>query len=149
MKKNFLLWMTTMAMVFACIGLSACGGDDDDDTNPYNSTDNPNDTQSVSLVGKNFTKTETNYTDDGEKEVDRTYIKFKTSSSCTIQFSGYWELIYRDGSKDTERYDTGEMSASYSISGSKVFIKHPTNEGYNREETIVNGGLLGYSEYFD
>lgn len=145
MKKNLLSKMTILLMAIMCVCLAGCSKDDDEKSIDYTGETSPH----VSLVGKNFYKIETNYTGDGEKEVDRTYIKFKTSSSCTIQFSGYWELIYNDGSKDTERYDTGEMNATYSINGNKVIIKHPTNDGYNREEILVDGGLLGYSEYKD
>ena len=150
MKKSIFSWMTIMLMAFVCVGFVACGSDDDDDDKGGGSSGGGS--SAISLVGKNFYKSVTEVNGDGEKSVDRVYIKFKTSSSLTLQCSGYWELIYNDGSKDKETYDTGEMSGTYTISGNKVKIKAYSSkysQSYDREETIVGGGLLGFSEYSD
>ena len=44
--------------------------------------------------------------------------------------------------------DTGTMSGSYTVNGSKVHIKCYSSKYstyYERDETIVNGGLLGFN----
>lgn len=142
-KKNF-LW-SLLFMVIAgvlCTGFSSCGGDDDDDLSSGGSS-------AVSLVGKTFYKSETSYSEIGEKSEDKETIKFTSESKCTLRCWGSWENIYNDGSKDKNKYDTGEMSGSYSISGITVNVRIPGNEGYNREYTIVDGGLLGFKQIED
>lgn len=40
MKKNVFSWMTVMLMAFVCVGITACGGDDDDEApNPEENSD--------------------------------------------------------------------------------------------------------------
>lgn len=128
--------------VMLCVGTTSCGSDNDDDTTSSGSGSE----EVVSLVGKSFYKSETSYTEIGEKEEHKVTIKFETSSKCKLRCWGSWENIYNDGSKDKYKYDTGEMSGTYSISGITVSIKIPGKESYNREETIVNGGLLGFQQ---
>ena len=141
MKKNYYWSLLTYIMVAVLsVGFTTCGGDDDEDS----SSSGSGSTDSISLVGKSFYKSETNYNEAGEKEVNRVNITFETSSKCTLRCWGSWENIYSDGSKDTYKYDTGDMTGKYTISDGYVHIRISGNEGYDRDIPIVNGELLGY-----
>lgn len=145
MKKKDFLW-SLLFMVLAGVlstSFSSCGGDDDDDDLSSGGS------SAVSLVGKTFYKSETSYSEIGEKSEDKETIKFTSEFKCTLRCWGSWENIYNDGSKDKNKYDTGEMSGSYSISGITVSVRIPGNEGYSREYTIVDGGLLGFKQIED
>ena len=144
MKKKDLLFLWSLLAILMVttlsVGLSSCGSNDDDDEGGGSSSSGI----SISLVGKTFSKSETNYTEIGEKEVNKETISFITETKCTLRCWGSWENIYSDGSKDTNKYDTGDMNGTYSISGNMVSIRIPGNEGYDRDITIVDGKLLGY-----
>ena len=143
MKAKDLLWslLSIMMVAMLSVGFVSCGGDDEDESSSGSGS-----VSSVSLVGKTFYKSETSYTEIGEKEENKETISFTTESKCTLRCWGSWENIYSDGSKDKNKYDTGEMSGSYSISGVNVSVRIPGKEGYDREYTIVDGGLLGFKQ---
>ncbi len=144
-RKNYLCSLLfTMVIGLLSFGFVSCGGDDEEESSSGSGSGS-----SVSLVGKTFYKSETSYTEIGEKELDKETISFTTESRCTLRCWGSWENIYSDGSKDKNKYDTGEMSGYYSISGVTVSVRIPGNEGYDREYTIVDGGLLGFKQIED
>ena len=140
MKRFNFYAVTILLVAFVSVSLVSCGDDEDENYNGGSSS------TSISLVGKTFKKSETTYNDDGEKSVDKEEITFTTSSSCTVHYWGSWENIYNDGHKETYRYDTGTMNATYTISGNKVNIKVASDWGYDREITISDGKLVGYTE---
>lgn len=101
-----------------------------------------------SLVGKTFTKKEWEATSNGGYTEDNTQISFTSTTACTMRCWGKEVFVYSDGDTDTDTYDTGTMTGTYTITGNKVHVscyssKYSTT--YNREETIVDGKLVGYN----
>lgn len=134
MKKTFFSLLALLTAVVLSVGFASCGDDDDEEGGSVPSS-------GFTLVGKTFSKSETNYSDIGEKEVNKETVYFKTETTCIVHRWGSWENIYRDGSKDTNKYNTGDMECTYSVSGSKVSVFY---QGDSWEYTIVGGVLQGF-----
>ena len=101
-----------------------------------------------SLVGKTFTKKEWEATSNGGYTEDNTQISFTSTTACTMRCWGKEVFVYSDGDSDTDTYDTGTMTGTYTITGNKVHVscyssKYSTT--YTRDETIVDGKLVGYN----
>lgn len=139
-KRQYWLWpLMLLAMVVTMGSLAACGDDEDDE----GGSGAPE--KGFTLVGKTFYRNKTEYSDIGEKYVEYETIYFKTATTCVRQVWGSDELIYNDGSKEKNRFDSGEVTGTYTISGNKVTAIFPNGEfGGQCHYTIANGGLDGF-----
>lgn len=99
------------------------------------------------LIGKTFNKQDGGVNSSGGAYVDKVQITFTTATACTMRCWGEEVFIYSDGSSDKDKYDTGVMEGSYTVTGNKVHINcYSTkySQSYERDETIANGGLVGF-----
>lgn len=137
-----------LGMFLAGTSFVSCGSDDSGSSDGTNTTQKPSQgstTDDASLLGKTFTKTTTSFGELGEKKTENISITFLPAPHCTVRQWESQEVINSDGTRTTDSYDTDQMIAYYSVSGSNINIKL-LKQNFTFSETIEGSGLKGYEQ---
>lgn len=115
-KLRFTLFIMGLLL---CVGfMSSCGDDDDD-----NETGGGSPSKVTNLVGMSFKIDKITYSDDGEKNEDRSTLTFNTSTKCTLDWYSKWEVFYSYNDHKTY-HDQGSRTGTYKISGTKITVSY-------------------------
>lgn len=114
MKKIKFLAMLFMALIVSA-GFSACGDDDENDTNGSGGN-----ITASSLIGRSFVRETSNVDDDGYPEYDKITITFTSTTQCSVKSNGYSYVWYYEGYKKESYNET--RSCQYSVSGDKITL---------------------------
>lgn len=122
MKKNLFSWMTILMMAIVCDGLTACGGDDDD--NSFEVTDNE-EKDSGGLVAKDVLKPGIYFC------LEATDIDQMCSDAITLgYYNGIAKIIEEYGSSGWDRsalkVEKGDMVGVMTVFAS---LRYPTDTG--------------------